>query len=79
MQPPVCKDQSPQRVAARMRLVMDMHRDGVVMMRQTLMRRYPDDSPGQIAKRLADWLEAQADVDDPDFQVRPWTKRFGNC
>ncbi|MDP7349036.1 MAG: hypothetical protein QF735_12410 [Phycisphaeraceae bacterium] len=62
-----------------MRLALSMHRSGVHMMRQTLARRHPDESPQQIAQRLSDWLEARPDITDPDFQVRPWTIRFGNC
>ena len=58
MQPPICKDQSPERVAARMRQALDLHRAGVRMMRARLEHDHPEDSPQAIRDRLNRWLQA---------------------
>ena len=58
MQPPVCIDQSPERVAARMRQALDLHRSGVRMMRARLEHDHPEDSRQSIRDRLNRWLQA---------------------
>lgn len=65
-------NQSPQEMpgAVRLRLVLGMHRDGVAMMKQTLLRRYPHDTPEQRGQRLRDWLDYTPEMDDPRYEVR---------
>lgn len=58
MQPPISKDQSPEKVAARMRATLELHRAGVRMMRTRIQREYPDESPEQRRQRLNAWLQA---------------------
>lgn len=68
---PNTPDNSLQAVAAKLRLTLGMQRDGIIMMRQNLLRRYPHDSPEHISKRLTDWLAYSPDCDDPRFEIRP--------
>ncbi|XAM00616.1 hypothetical protein OT109_04335 [Phycisphaeraceae bacterium D3-23] len=58
MQPPVCKDQSPEKVAARLRQALELHRAGVRMMRAKLRQQHPDEPDDQINRRLNDWLQS---------------------
>ncbi|MFI4861085.1 MAG: hypothetical protein ACIAXF_10430 [Phycisphaerales bacterium JB063] len=58
MQPPFCKDQSPEKVAARLRQSFELHRAGVRMMRAKLRQQHPDESDDQINSRLNEWLQS---------------------
>ena len=55
---------------AKLRLVLGMQRSGIRMMRQNLIRRYPNESPDQIDRRLSRWLSQTPDSTDPRFKVR---------
>lgn len=67
---PLTPDPSPAATAARLRLALGMQREGTEMLRLTLGRRYPDDTPEQRRQRLSDWLAYTPDLDDPRFEVR---------
>ncbi|MEE9405629.1 MAG: hypothetical protein V3V20_12110 [Algisphaera sp.] len=56
MQPPLCLDQSPERVSARLRNTIDMHRAGVRMMHAKLRDAHPHESAHAIQTRLNQWL-----------------------
>ena len=63
---------------ARMRknflTALNLHETGVMIMRQNLRRRYPDESDEQIGTRLRAWLHRDhlRSIDDPSgFLKRP--------
>lgn len=60
MQPPVCRDRSPEKVAARMRATLEMHRAGVRMMLAKLQREHPDETREQVRVRLNAWLQSSS-------------------
>ena len=45
--------------AANLRLALQMMQAGIEMMKLTLARRYPDESPAEIHRRWRHWLEYQ--------------------
>jgi hypothetical protein len=42
--------------AARLEMALEMHEDGVMIMRENLVRRHPGESADEIEARLAAWL-----------------------
>jgi hypothetical protein len=42
--------------AAKLRLALSLHDDGVSLMRQNFIRRHPDESEAQIDVRFRSWL-----------------------
>lgn len=49
--------------AAQLRLALEMHEFGVSMKRESLKRRYPEESPAQIEERLRRWLRQEPEPD----------------
>jgi hypothetical protein len=52
--------------------VIDLHDSGVVMMRQSLLRRHPEESAEQIDTRLIQWLQAVPEMTATDPDLQPW-------
>jgi hypothetical protein len=42
---------------ARVQTTLDLYEGAEAMMRQNLRRRFPQESPDQIERRLMDWLQ----------------------
>jgi|GEM_PF-6654878 len=59
-------DQSPEKVAARMRATLDLHRFGVGMKLAQLKEKYPDESIEQIRARLNHWLQSPLSPEEYD-------------
>ncbi len=62
--------------AKRLRLALAMFEAGVEMMRQNLIRRFPNDAPESIEKRLNAWLQTRdcAPYGDADGRIAPIPK-----
>ncbi len=68
---PLNPDPSPEHASARLWLALTLQHDGLNMMRLTLSRRFPQDTPQQLSQRLSDWLAYTADLDDPRLEIKP--------
>jgi len=64
--------------AARLRLALELFEAGERMMRQNLRRRYPDESPEQIERRLSAWLSTRPGAEHGDAEGRPVDVRAGS-
>jgi len=53
-------EQAISTAAARLRAAIEMHDDGVEIMRRNLRRRYPSASPAEIEERLRRWLRRES-------------------
>jgi len=68
MQPPINRDQSPEKVAARMRAAIQMHESGLRMLKARLRREHPQETASQIQNRVADYLRADRGRGQHDIQ-----------
>jgi hypothetical protein len=71
MKPPINKDQSPERVAARMRAVFEMYEDGLCLLKARLQREHPHEDELQIQQRVAAELHRTTPIHDPFLRVAP--------
>jgi len=53
-------EQAISTAGARLRAAIEMHDDGVEIMRRNLRRRYPSASPAEIEERLRRWLRRES-------------------
>ena len=62
--------------AHKLRLAFDLFDAGLDMMRQTLRRRYPDESDAEIERRVDRWLHERPGAEDGDAPGRrvPWPR-----
>jgi hypothetical protein len=68
MQPPICKDQSPEKVAKRMWAMFDMYDTGLSMLRCRLRREHADETPEQINERVGAYLRGRPETQDRFLQ-----------
>lgn len=54
-----------------MRLTLELFDLGLALHRQTLRRRYPDETEAQIERRLNAWLSTRPGAEHGDAQGRP--------
>lgn len=59
--------------SARLKTALELQRAGVAMMRQSLARRYPDESEQEIGRRLTAWLQDRPGAEFGDGVGRPVT------
>ncbi len=59
------------KAAARLRTALELQRTGIAVMRQSLRRRFPDESESQIGQRLASWLRERAGAEFGDGVGHP--------
>ena len=52
-------DRKTSTAARRLRAALDLHDDGVEIMRRNLRRRHPSESPAEIEDRLRRWLRRE--------------------
>lgn len=57
----------------RLRMTLQLHEEGVRLMRQNLRRRDPGASPEEIDRRLREWLSERPGAEFGDAQGRPVT------
>lgn len=62
--------------AARLRLALELHDDGVAMMRQNLRRAHPDASDDEIEERLRAWVRHRPGAEHGDAVGTPSQDRF---
>lgn len=55
----LCEDLRQHSPAERLRRALDLMRLGLAMQRQTLRRRYPDETEAEIDARFAAWQRAR--------------------
>ncbi|HTJ45394.1 MAG TPA: hypothetical protein VL463_24985 [Kofleriaceae bacterium] len=62
--------------AARLEMALEMFDDGVMIMRENLQRRYPEESAEEIEARLGAWLAERPGAESGDgVGVRaPWPR-----
>jgi predicted nucleotidyltransferase len=65
--------ESPNVLGERLRLTLQLHEDGVRLMRQNLRRRDPGATTEEIDRRLRDWLSQRPGAELGDAQGRPVT------
>lgn len=70
MQPPANHDQSPERVARRLRAMFGMYEVGVDMLRCRLRRESPDATPAAISAQVAATLRADPPLDPAVYRIR---------
>lgn len=56
---------------ARLRAALDLHEDGVALMRQNLRRAHPDAPDEEIERRLGAWLRERPGAEHGDGVGRP--------
>ncbi len=59
------------RMARRLRLAFKLHEEGVMLMRQNLRRRHPDESEAEVDARLRAWLHHRPGAEHGDSAGRP--------
>lgn len=59
------------KAAARLRTALELQRTGIEMMRQSLRRRFPDESESQISLRLTSWLRTRTGAEFGDGVGHP--------
>ncbi len=72
MQPPVFKDQSPEKLAARMRAAFEMYEDGVWMLKQRIARESPHLTGADRLARMRMELERPIGELPPPLKLLPW-------
>jgi hypothetical protein len=55
----------------RFRTTLQLHEEGVRLMRQNLRRRHPDASEDEIERLLGDWLRERPGAEFGDAEGRP--------
>jgi hypothetical protein len=63
--------------ALRFRLALQLHDDGVRLMRQNLRRRHPAESDDEIERRLGGWLAERPGAPSGDATGKPLTWPLG--
>jgi hypothetical protein len=61
----------PKLAAARLRMALEMHEEGVRLMRQNLRRRHPDATEPAIDRLLGDWLSTRPGAEHGDAEGIP--------
>lgn len=59
--------------AERLRIALEMHDEGVELMRQNLVRRHPDADAREIERLLTGWLHERPGAEHGDGEGRPRT------
>ena len=59
--------------AERLRIALEMHDEGVALMRQNLMRRHPDANEQEIERLLTEWLHDRPGAEHGDGEGCPRT------
>lgn len=59
MRPPTSPNQNSEKLARRLHAMFGMHDAGIEMLRCRLRREHPEETPEQIAKRIAFILRAE--------------------
>ncbi len=64
-------------LASRLRLTVELHEEGVQIMRQNLRREDPDATDAEIERRLQQWLTERPGAEFGDGAGRPgtWPRR----
>ena len=62
-----------ERMARNLRTAFDLHTAGVRMYRQTLRRRFPEESEEEIAARLQAWMFERPGAEFGDAEGEPGT------
>ncbi len=70
---------SAAKAAARLRTALELQETGIALMRQSLARRFPQDSEAEVAARLAHWLRDRPGAQKGDGEGRPvaWPRSRG--
>jgi hypothetical protein len=70
-------DAARERLTRKLQLTLELHDDGVAMMRLNLRRRFPDENDDQIRARVRAWLQDQPAVEQRDGFCQPaaWPRR----
>jgi hypothetical protein len=61
----------PKLAAARLRMALEMHEEGVWLMRQNLRRRHPDATEPTIDRLLGNWLSTRPGAEHGDAKGIP--------
>lgn len=62
---------TPDVIAARLALALEMHAVGEAMMRQKLRREHPDADEAEIEARIVAWLQERPGAEFGDAAGRP--------
>jgi len=67
------------KAAARLRTALELQETGIALQRQSLARRFPQDSEAEVTARLAHWLRDRPGAQQGDGEGRPvaWPRSRG--
>lgn len=76
MSPPNDRDA---KAAARLRTALELQRTGIALFRQSLVRRFPNESEAEVRARLSRWLRERpgAELGDGEGRPVPWPRPRG--